>query len=238
MQIHPVKANKDPRLDAFGTGKAAVSRMRRMITGKEVILTAESIDALAIVSSASKPMRRQHNIRRIRPQVDNIEPSNGLFDTDIEFHGLDPFSVMPETVGEPVPKKLLIRYYIERRAPWLIFLDNGLKPDRSRLAWLPFALAFFYATLLTTATIKHANENMNDPEKSSTDEMIMVALILLAFNIGGAVVDEYEIHLRAIDQMINVRGGIEKLGMRGMPNNWLVIARRPGRDGWEDGMFK
>ncbi|CZT45538.1 uncharacterized protein RSE6_05855 [Rhynchosporium secalis] len=79
---------------------------------------------------------------------------------------------------------------------------------------------------------------MNDPEKSATDEMIMVALILLAFNIGGAVVDEYEIHLRAIDQMINVRGGIEKLGMRGMPKNWLVIARRPGRDGWEDGMFK
>jgi len=31
-------------------------------------------------------------------------------------------------------------------------------------------------------TIKYANENMNITEKATTDEMIMVALILLYFN--------------------------------------------------------
>lgn len=98
---------------------------------------------------------------------------------------------------------------IERLAPWLCYLDDGLSPDGPRIAWLPYALehtAFFYATLLTAAvhlnrrrklrdlsalywfkvqTIKYANENMNIPDKVATDEMVMVALILLYFNVSA-----------------------------------------------------
>lgn len=105
-------------------------------------------------------------------------------------------------------------------------------------------------------TIKHANENMGIPEKAATDEMIMVALILLYFNvsaralkshtnfanscfqIGEANVEEFEIHLRGIHQMLNLRGGMEKLGMRGMVKNWLSVCWGPWREGWEYGQFK
>lgn len=76
------------------------------------------------------------------------------------------------------------------------------------MAWLQFAIehtAFFYATLLTAAvhlnrrrkirdssalywfkvqTIKYANLNMDVPGEAATDEMIMVALILLYFNVS------------------------------------------------------
>jgi hypothetical protein len=97
---------------------------------------------------------------------------------------------------------------IERLAPWLSYLDDGLTTATPRLAWLPFALehtAFFYATLLTAAvhlnrrrpmrdksaliwfkvqTIKYANERMNlPPSEAASDEMIMVALVLLYFNV-------------------------------------------------------
>ncbi|KAL2070500.1 hypothetical protein VTL71DRAFT_13526 [Oculimacula yallundae] len=290
VYIVPRKANDNSHSGAAETGKAAVSRMRRIMTGEEVILTPESVDALAVFGSVSQPMSTPYETSGMEPRANDTAPSSGLVETDIEsmllqslqfrpkspnvvsglkyisppitIGGLDPFSVLPETAGEPVPKQLLIRYYIERLAPWLCYLDDELKPDSSRMAWLPFALehkAFFYATLLTAAvhlnrrrkirdpsalywfkiqTIKHANENMNDPEKSATDEMIMVALILLTFNIGGANVEEYEVHLRGIHQMLKVRGGIHRLGMRGMAKNWLAICQGPWREGWEYGMFK
>jgi len=35
-----------------------------------------------------------------------------------------------------------------------------------------------------TQTIKHANERMNNPAEGASDEMIMVALILLYFNVS------------------------------------------------------
>jgi hypothetical protein len=96
---------------------------------------------------------------------------------------------------------------IERLAPWMAYLDDNFNDEQPRLAWLPFALrhrAFFHATLLTAAvhlnrkrpfrdpsamiwfkieTIKLANENMNIPGQAATDEMIMVAMVLLYFNV-------------------------------------------------------
>lgn len=97
---------------------------------------------------------------------------------------------------------------------------------------------------------------MNNPAKAATDEMIMVALILLYFNvsarvfkpatnfadrsfqIGEANPEEYEIHLRGIHQMLKLRGGAERLGMSGMPKNWLAICWGPWREGWQYGQFK
>lgn len=120
----------------------------------------------------------------------------------------DPFSMLPEILGEPVPKQLLIRYYLERVAPWVCYLDDNFSETEPRIAWLPFALEhkpFFYATLLMAAvhlnrkrrfrdpavllwfkaeTIRAANENMNDPAEAASDEMIMIALILLVFNVS------------------------------------------------------
>ncbi|KAH9219513.1 hypothetical protein DL95DRAFT_358694 [Leptodontidium sp. 2 PMI_412] len=284
------RANDDVRQDAVETGKAAVSRMRRIMTGEEVVLTPESVDALAMLSSAARSTGTLHEASQAEQPVTGVEPFNNLVETSarlemlhslpfrpkspnvasglrynappVSIGGLDPFAVLPETAGEPVPKQLLIRYYIERLAPWLSYLDDGLSPDGPRIAWLPYALehtAFFYATLLTAAvhlnrrrkirdssalywfkvqTIKHANENMGIPEKAATDEMIMVALILLYFNIGEANVEEFEIHLRGIHQMLNLRGGMEKLGMRGMVKNWLSVCWGPWREGWEYGQFK
>lgn len=55
--------------------------------------------------------------------------------------------------------------------------------------------------------------------------------------IGGANVEEYEIHLKGIHQMLKVRGGAENLGMRGMARNWLAICWGPWREGWEYGQF-
>ncbi|KAE8448639.1 hypothetical protein EG329_009064 [Mollisiaceae sp. DMI_Dod_QoI] len=173
----------------------------------------------------------------------------------------DPFSILPDIEGEPVPKQLLIRYYVERLAPWLCYLDDLLNLQAPKIAWLGFAvehIAFYYATLLTAAvhlnrrrklkdpaaliwykvhTIQLANEKMNVGEEAASDEMIMTALILLYFNVGGANVDEYEIHLRGIDQMLKVRGGTEKLGMRGMVKNWLLISYGPWSEGFEYGGF-
>lgn len=260
------------------------------MTGEEVVLTPESVDALAILSTTSGSTGTMHEASDSQQPHTEVDSSATLIELSAGFEllqslpfrpkspnvasglkykpqplsigGLDPFSVLPETAGEPVPKELLIRYYIERLAPWLCYLDDSLAPDGPRIAWLPFALehtAFFYATLLTAAvhlnrrrkmrdpsalywfkvqTIKHANENMSIPGKAATDEMIMVALILLYFNIGEANVEEYEIHLKGIHQMLKVRGGAENLGMRGMARNWLAICWGPWREGWQYGQFK
>ena len=93
-------------------------------------------------------------------------------------------------------------------APWLSYLDDGLTEFYPRISWLPFALEhkpLFYGTMLTAAvhlhrrrplsdpsalfwfkaqTIRLANERLNDPSEGATDQMIMVALILLYFNVS------------------------------------------------------
>lgn len=49
--------------------------------------------------------------------------------------------------------------------------------------------------------------------------------------------DEYEIHLRGIDQMVKYRGGTKNLGMRGMVKNWLSISFGPWHEEFEYGQF-
>lgn len=93
-------------------------------------------------------------------------------------------------------------------APWLSYLDDELTELSPRISWLPFALdhkPLFYATLLTAAvhlnrrrplsdpsallwfkvrTMRLANERMSDPLEGASDQMMMVALILLYFNVS------------------------------------------------------
>jgi hypothetical protein len=93
-------------------------------------------------------------------------------------------------------------------APWLSYLDDSLTETSPRLSWLPYAVNYtplFYATLLVAAvhldrrqpmkdasallrlkaqTIRLANENMDNPSEAVSDQMMMVALILLCFNVS------------------------------------------------------
>lgn len=222
-------------MDPANDGVPTISRLKRILTGEEVILTTESVYALAETSLTIAPRPRRyansdhfplldsrsfntsnagssffHNLT-MRPKSPNV--ASGLYYAPQlgPMSTFDPFSMLPEMVGEPVPKQLLIRYYLERLAPWFCYLDDNLADIEPRIAWLPFALEhkpFFYATLLTAAvhlnrkrrfrdpaallwfkaeTIRAANEKMNDPAEAASDEMIMVALILLVFNVSRSL---------------------------------------------------
>ena len=98
---------------------------------------------------------------------------------------------------------------IQRLAPWLSNYDDSLTPTSPRVSWLPFALShppLFYATLLSAAvhldrvqplkdqrkllwykveTIRLTNERLSVLSEAATDQMILVALILLYFNVRG-----------------------------------------------------
>jgi hypothetical protein len=230
--IQPSPSNPN-QLDPAKDGVPTISRLKRILTGEEVILTTESVLALAEVSQVVAPLPRRYAYSdkfplldpsntssagntflqnlTTRPQSPNV--ASGLYFTSPlgTMSTFDPFSLLPEIVGEPVPKQLLIRYYLERLAPWFCYLEDNLADIEPRMAWLPFALEhkpFFYATLLTAGvhlnrkrrfrdptallwfkaeTIRAANEKMNDPAEAASDEMIMVAMILLVFNVSESI---------------------------------------------------
>jgi hypothetical protein len=95
-----------------------------------------------------------------------------------------------------------------RLAPWLSYLDDSLTETSPRISWLPYAVnhtALFYGTLLTAAvhldrrqpmkdpsillrlkvqTITIANRSMENPSEAVSDQMMMVAMILLYFNVS------------------------------------------------------
>lgn len=76
-------------------------------------------------------------------------------------------------------------------------------------------------------------------EEKTSDEMIMVAVILLYFSIAPNVGwKEYEIHLRGIQQMIVIRGGIEMLNMGGVVGGWLRRIFGPWSEGFEYDHFR
>ena len=153
---------------------------------------------------------------------------------------------------------------ITRLAPWISYLDDDLTLTSPRLGWLQFAVRhppLFHATLLSSAVhlnrrkrlkdpsallfyklqvIRHANEVMRNGtvDEKSSDEMIVTALCLLYFDINGEVrVEEYMVHLRGIEMMLAVRGGMESLGMRGMVRNWLKVCHGPWSPGFAEGGF-
>jgi len=96
----------------------------------------------------------------------------------------------------------------QRLAPWLSKHDDSHTPFTPEVSWLPFALnhlPLFYATCLCAAvhldrfspvgdqrivlwykieTMKLANETLSNPSEGAADQMIIVALILLYFNVS------------------------------------------------------
>lgn len=192
-------------------GKTAVSRFRRIMTGEEVILTPESVAALAssVSTSATEPASELINIPHkadLSPPASRRTPLSGYSFTtrpipatvasglqyNNSLDNYDPFSILPDMKGEPLPKHLLIRYCkyqpslsrvenilsslitdVERLAPWLCNLDDRFRGlddlddiPVPKLAWLGYAVehtAFYYATLLTAAVHLNRRRKLKDP---------------------------------------------------------------------------
>ncbi|CAD6448455.1 beb1b999-0530-4624-af24-c03827c23f95 [Sclerotinia trifoliorum] len=174
--------------------------------------------------------------------------------------GFDAFSVLPDTTGDPLPKSTLLEYFIRQLGSWVASCEDGPPVGRPAFSWLKLALhhpPLFYATLLGAAvhldrkqpidkrtliwykieTMRLANEKMNIPNEGATDQMLIVVLILLYFNVGDGDGEEYEMHLRGINQMLIMRGGVENLGMRGIIKNWLKSCYGPWNHDWHYGLF-
>ena len=54
---------------------------------------------------------------------------------------------------------------------------------------------------------------------------------------GGGNTEEFEIHLKGINEMVKLRGGLENLGMRGFVKNWLDVCHGPWHADFEYGHF-
>lgn len=204
------KSEPESTSGSRNSGKTAISRFRRIISGEEVVLSPESVAALASSAfiAALEPapesvsltsltynadiIRQEPHTQRflarsrgyavsILPEQPNI--TSGLnYNNGLESY--DPFSILPDIEGEPVPKQLLIRYCrlpqitsakkiacllitdVERLAPWLCYLDAELNLEAPKIAWLGFAVkhtAFYYATLLTAAVHLNRRRKLKDP---------------------------------------------------------------------------
>ncbi|TAQ86471.1 hypothetical protein B7494_g5204 [Chlorociboria aeruginascens] len=266
VSIHAMTAFNEGKPDIEPANNALSGiRRSRIITGKEVLFTPESIAALQSGQAQQLPSTRLNAEKAslplshtpLRQLPDDLKPTI-VSAANIQFlGGFDPFSILPNTDGEPIKKQALIHYFLRRLAPWLSYLDDEATAASPKISWLPFALhhpALFYATLLTAAvhlnrfqpvgsqqavlwykveTMRLANEKLMCPAEAAKDEMIIVVLVLLYFNVGGNSQKEYEMHLNGIHQMLKVRGGKEKLGMRGMLRNWLNVCHGPWADDWE-----
>lgn len=129
------------------------------MTGEEVVLTPESVHALAIFGSTTGSMVVLHEGSPIQQPATGSESPSGLIDISAGFEmlqslpfrpkspnvasglsyncppisigGLDPFKVLPETAGEPVPRQLLIRY-CEYPLPSALVSDDLLTNHRYR----------------------------------------------------------------------------------------------------------
>ncbi|THV54388.1 hypothetical protein BGAL_0028g00440 [Botrytis galanthina] len=113
----------DPKLD-YQTTKAA--RDRRILAGEEVLLSLESVDDLRSVGSSYASTRAPtdltqtlfsnhtstHDIKSQASFWPNL--TSGILD------GFDPFSILPDTSGDPLPKSILIEY-----CPWLGTYDDS-----------------------------------------------------------------------------------------------------------------
>ncbi|KAF7922680.1 uncharacterized protein EAE98_006736 [Botrytis deweyae] len=254
---------RDSKLD-YQTTKAA--RDRRILAGKEVLLSLESVDDLRSVGSSYASTRAPTDLMQTlfsnRTSTHDIKLQASFWPnlTSGILDGFDPFSILPDTSGDPLPKSILIEYFIKQLGPWLGTYDDAKVVGRPAFSWLPFALQhppLFYATLLGAAvhldrkrpidkrslvwykieTMRLANETMNVPHEAATDQMLLVVLILLYFNVGGGDGEEYEMHLSGINQMLTMRGGMANLGMRGMIKNWLGVCYGPWHPDWHYGLF-
>lgn len=172
---------------------------------------------------------------------------------------LDPFTYLPHTPGW-LPKAQLLHHFNQRIAPWMSEnIMPDLQPQTPRICWLPEAVhdpALLYATFLAAAV--HMNRMvrnrylnlaiwikietlrlLNDNLWRANDEALLSILIMLFFTIDGNDFTEYETHLRGINQMVKLRGGVQNLGIRGQLTTWLAYyCHGPWSPDWEDGHFR
>ncbi|TGO65914.1 hypothetical protein BELL_0993g00020 [Botrytis elliptica] len=254
IDLEKRRRQRDSKLD-YQTTKAA--RDRRILAGKEVLLSLESVDDLRSVGSSYASTRAPTDLMQTlfsnRTSTHDIKLQASFWPnlTSGILDGFDPFSILPDTSGDPLPKSILIEYFIKQLGPWLGTYDDAKVVGRPAFSWLPFALQhppLFYATLLGAAvhldrkrpidkrslvwykieTMRLANETMNVPHEAATDQMLLV---------GGGDGEEYEMHLSGINQMLTMRGGMANLGMRGMIKNWLGVCYGPWHPDWHYGLF-
>ncbi|KAK6595990.1 fungal specific transcription factor domain-containing protein [Botrytis cinerea] len=254
---------RDSKLD-YETAKAA--RDRRILSGEEILLSFESVEDLRSAGSsyasthASTDVTRKLFSDRTPTHDTKLQASFRTNLTSGILDGFDPFSVFPDTSGDPLPKSILIEYFVKQLGPWLGSYNDSEVVGRPAFSWLTSALQhppLFHATLLGAAvhldrkrpidkrslfwykieTIRLANETMNIPHEAATDQMILVVLILLYFNVGGGDGEEYEMHLSGINKMLTMRGGMDTLGMSGMITNWLKVCYGPWNHDWHYGLF-
>lgn len=106
------------RQRALGLGHQATNdaRDRRILTGEEVLLSLKSVDDL-------KSARPSYATTHTPTDMSSILFSNHTSTNDIEppaffwpfltssfVGGFDPFSALPDTTGDPLPKSILIEY--------------------------------------------------------------------------------------------------------------------------------
>ncbi|RDW69606.1 hypothetical protein BP6252_08626 [Coleophoma cylindrospora] len=261
------------------TVTSKIVRQKRLEDGKEVELSRESVAALqGITASMDRPPKRRWTAYYFDSKLASTNKLDwpeltaqdlyhrGFPSIERRLHGsgsFDTFSVLPETAPGPLPKHVLIYYFMRRLVPWLSNMEDQIDARIPKHSWMPEAMhhqALFHATLLCAAvhltrinpsagdqlallwykgeTIRLANEKLNIPEERATDQMLLTVLILLYFNVGGGDPDEYEAHLRGINQMIVLRGGLQNLGStRRMVLKWLGVCFGPWNPDWEYGTF-
>jgi uncharacterized protein YciI len=115
------RPNHDDQVESGTARKRGKNaRVKRFITGSEVILTPESVDALQKVATASP----YHNLtpyfsgRAIGPFADlnGTSGSNALLRAGLSsgnpwfLGGIEPFNSLPHTDGEPFCQRTLIRH--------------------------------------------------------------------------------------------------------------------------------
>ncbi|KAM3154873.1 hypothetical protein ABEW05_004679 [Botrytis cinerea] len=249
------RRQRDSKLD-YETAKAA--RDRRILSGEEILLSFESVGDLRSAGSsyafthASTDVTRKLFSDRTPTHDTKLQASFRTNLTSGILDGFDPFSVFPDTSGDPLPKSILIEYFVKQLGPWLGSYNDSEVVGRPAFSWLTSALQhppLFYATLLGAAvhldrkrpidkrslfwykieTIRLANETMNIPHEAATDQMILV--------VGGGDGEEYEMHLLGINKMLTMRGGMNTLGMSGMITNWLKVCYGPWNHDWHYGLF-
>ncbi|KAF7869864.1 hypothetical protein EAF04_004648 [Stromatinia cepivora] len=242
------------------------ARDRRILTGQEILLSLESVDDLRSARPCYASTRATGAMTPIlffrhttTYDTEFQAPFKPRLRSDF-VGGFDAFSVLPDTTGDPLPKSTLVEYFIRRLGLWVSSCEDGPPVGRPAFSWLKVALhhpPLFYATLLGAAvhldrkqpidkrtliwykieTMRLANETMNIPNEGATDQMLIVVLILLYFNVGDGDGEEYEMHLSGIKQMLIMRGGVGNLGMRGIVKNWLKSCYGPWNHDWHYGLF-
>lgn len=120
-----------------------------------------------------------------------------------------------------------------------------------RTIWFPFIMtdaAAFYAAMLTTAsrfvlvyphmanktdllslkgrTMLAINESLSDPKRAVSDQSIAAVVTLSVFEAVHGDRETFNTHMRALQRMISMRGGLSSLGLDGFLERMVLFCDR------------